>query len=120
MVKSRPSDFEIFEAQTKPKRLADNQVSLTKTNLLISEALAESFGESRRVVLLYNRKTQEIGIRPAEADESGYKLSCRSVSSSSFYRFFGIKARGRFPARLNRFGAIIVSLAPDVPDGKKR
>ena len=111
MVKFRPSDFEVFEAQTKPKRLADDEVSLTKTNILIAEPLVEALGQCRRVVLLYNRKEKEIGIRPAEPEESGYKLSCRAVSSTSFYRHFQIRERGRFKARLNRFGVIIVSLA---------
>lgn len=108
--KSSTSSFEVFEAQKRPKRLGAAEASVGQSNILISEELAQQFGNIRKVVLLYNRQAQEIGLREAGPDESGYKMSCRSVSSSSFYKHFGITARGRFPARVNAFGMLIISL----------
>ncbi len=109
--KPTSATFEVFQAQIRPKRLEANQASLTKTNILISESLAKKFGDVDRVLLLFNRETQEIGIRPAGRQHVGsYKLSYRSISSRSFYQHFKIEARGRFPATINPLGMIVISL----------
>lgn len=102
--------FQVYEAQTRPRRLAPDEVSLTKTNIVISEELAQKFGHHTQVVLLYNKEAEEIGIRPIMRGEQGYKVSYRSISSRSFYQFFDIKARGRFKGRVNRMGMLVVSL----------
>ncbi len=104
------SKFETYQGRVRPRRLLDHEVSLTKTNILLSAALAPSFAGIERVVLLFNRGAQEIGIRPAQANENGYKLSQRSISATSFFRHFKIEPRGRFPAHINRFGMLIIAL----------
>ena len=108
-------DFQVFEAQARPRRLRADEVSLTKTNIVISEALAKKLGESKRVLLMYNENREEIGLRPIDSDEQGYKLSYRSISSRAFYQCFNITARGRFKAHVNRLGMLIVRLREPSP-----
>lgn len=115
MVKSDTphSGFQVFQAQKQAKRLCDDEVSLTKTNILLSEKLAEQLAPAKRVVLLFNRQDHEIGIRPATSKEEGYKISFRSISSRSFYQHFGIEERGRFKAKIDAFGMLVVALHGD-------
>jgi hypothetical protein len=103
--------FEVFQAKKKARQLADGEVSLTKSNILLSEKLAERFGKARWVVLLYNRQTHELGIRPASPEESGYKISGRAISSRSFFQHFGIKDRGRYKVGIAATGMLVVALA---------
>lgn len=110
------SGFEVFQAQKQARRLPPDVVSLTRTNILLSEELAEQLAEAKRVVLLYNRQGHEIGIRPAAPDEDGYKISNRSIASRSFYLHFRIEERGHFKARVDAFGKLIVSLRKDAGD----
>ena len=108
-----PDGFEVFEAQQRPKRLEPDEVSLTKTNIVISDHFHQvHFAGVKRVLLLYNSKTQTVGICPTHDAERSYKLSYRSISSVSFYSYFGIEARGRFKARFED-GALLVDLSAD-------
>ena len=102
--------FESHRAQRRPTPLADDQVSLCKTVILLSKGLARQFGSAHRVVLLYSPKQEVIAIRRAREGEKGYKLTCRAVTSSSFYSFFGITARGRYHAFIDESGCLMIPL----------
>jgi len=110
MVDSDASGFEVFQSQRRVRALASDEISLSKTNILLSELLAERLAKAMRVVLLYNREKHEIGIRTATPDEHGYRISNRSISSRSFCQHFRIEERGRFKARVDGFGKVIVAL----------
>jgi hypothetical protein len=117
MKKNDPSGFEVFEARKKAKHLDGDQVSLSKSNILLSEELSKQLAGTSHVVLLYNRHAHVIGIRPAGPEENGYKISYRSISSRSFCQHFRIEERGRFKVRIDASGMLIVALrnADDEP-----
>ncbi len=104
------SDFEVFEREALPRSLGENEVSLSVANILLSEQLYRRMSRVERVVLLFNAKKREIGIRPAKEEERGYKISDRAVSSRLFCTHFGITERGRFPARIEN-GTLLISLS---------
>lgn len=107
-------NFELFEAQKRPRKLDCDEVSLGQSYILISEALVRKLSGVRKVVLLYNRHAQEIGIRAATQGENAYKLSGRAVTARSFYQHFGIAQRGRFQARVLN-GMLVIPLKPANP-----
>ena len=91
--------FERHETRKRPRRILEDEVSLTKTNIILSEMLHEEhFVEVKQVLLLYNARSQIIGIKAAQPGELGYKISSRSISSRSFYHYFQIQERGRYRA----------------------
>lgn len=101
--------FEVYEAQTRPRRLQADEVSLTKTNLVISEELAAHLPGVTHVILLFHPEQRIIGVRPVRRGEQGYKMSYRSISARSFYQHFEIRERGRFRGAFER-GMIVVDL----------
>ncbi len=105
--------FESFERKRMPRCLGENEVSLSATNILISKQLSRRMPRVERVVLMFNARKREIGVRPAKDRERGYKISGRSISSRLFCTHFGITERGRLPARIEN-GTLRISLsAPD-------
>ena len=101
--------FVVFEAEKRPRKLKPDEVSLTKSNIVMSEALHAELGASKRVLLLFNEHTRTIGIRPTGDEASGYRLSYRSLSARSFYLHFGIYERGRFRGKVEK-GVLTISL----------
>ena len=98
-MKNRPRRFELHQARVRKRKLEPDQVSLSKTNIVISEELGEQLKGVTQVVFLYDPDEHVIGIREARGNERGFKISFRSISARSFYLHFGITERGRFRAR---------------------
>ncbi len=110
----KASGFVVYEPQKRPKKLAADEVSLSKTNILLSEELAKQLADGCKlvkVVLLYSREARQIGIRKAGHLENAYRLSGRSVPSRSFYEHFNITERGRFRAALDMDGVLVIPLS---------
>lgn len=100
--------WEAFTPRSRPRMLEKDQISLTKSNILLSQELAEEF-DARWVVLLFKPVERELGLRPAAEGERAYKLSGRAVSWRSFREHFDITERGRYTARVEN-GMLVCSL----------
>ena len=103
--------FEEFNAIARPDRIGPGEVSLTKTNITLAPDLADavSSGKYGRVLISFNQEQRTVAIRPTDAEESGYKLSYRSVASQAFYKHFEIRERGRFQGFMKN-GVLMIPL----------
>lgn len=100
----------VFDARSSSKRLKPGEVSLTKTNIVLSEALDQQL-RAEWVQLEFRAEPRTIRLRCARESEGCYKVSRRSISARTFYKHFAIEERGRFQAQY-RDGLLVIRLQP--------
>ena len=113
-MQNEANGFLLHQTHVKPRRLGADEVSLTSTNLTLSVELRRVFLDGvERVQLLYHPETHEIAIRPVKNWEkkNSYRLVCRSIRATSFYKRFKIQERGRFKGRV-RNSMLVIALGP--------
>lgn len=95
-----------------------NSVNFSPNVLTLSFDLWDQAGRPTHVAVYYDEAEQAIGLDPSVEDGKGMQVGGRNraINIKGARRHFGLSERGRFPARIDGDGWIIVDLQSPVED----